>query len=197
MGRPAGWMKELTGRSPMKSPGAPALRREVEREFWREIATGVTSELSAEAVGVSQAVGGRWFRHGGGMSPMDLGPLSGRYLSFAEREDIAIFRAQGLGVREIARRLGRAPSTISRELCRNAATRCGTLEYRASVAQWKADLVAQRPKTAKLVANERLRDYVQHRLSGAVRAPDGRAVGPEGPVWKGRNKPHRGDRRWV
>jgi hypothetical protein len=181
----------------MKSPGAPALRREVEREFWREIATGVTSELSAEAVGVSQAVGGRWFRHGGGMSPMDLGPLSGRYLSFAEREDIAIFRAQGLGVREIARRLGRAPSTISRELCRNAATRCGTLEYRASVAQWKADLVAQRPKTAKLVANERLRDYVQHRLSGAVRAPDGRAVGPEGPVWKGRNKPHRGDRRWV
>src|SRR5689334_10261360 len=35
MGRPAGWMKALTGRSPMKSPGAPALRRDVERLFWR------------------------------------------------------------------------------------------------------------------------------------------------------------------
>ena len=128
---------------------------------------------------------------------MDLAPLSGRYLSFSEREDIAIFRAQGLGVREIARRLGRAPSTVSRELRRNAATRGGKLEYRASVAHWKAELVAQRPKTAKLVDNERLREYVQDRLSSAVRAPGGQPVGPQGPEWKGRNKPHRGDRRWV
>lgn len=52
MGRPAGWMKELTGRSPMKSPGAPSLRREVEREFWREIAKGLLSEEAAAAVGV-------------------------------------------------------------------------------------------------------------------------------------------------
>ena len=79
--------------------------------------------------------------------------------------------AQGAGVREIARRLGRAPSTISRELRRNAATRGGKLDYRASVAQWKAELVAQRPKTAKLVANERLREYVQERLSGQVCQP--------------------------
>ncbi len=128
---------------------------------------------------------------------MDLTPLAGRYLSFAEREEIAILRAQGAGVREIARAVGRSPSTISRELRRNAATRYGRLEYRASVAQWKADLVAQRPKTAKLVANEPLREYVQDRLAGVVRAPSGDAVGPEGPVWKGRNKPHRGDRRWV
>jgi IS30 family transposase len=48
-----------------------------------------------------------------------------------------------------------------------------------------------------LVINERLRDYVQDRLSGLVKTPDGRVVGPEGPQWKGRNKPHRGDRRWV
>ena len=197
MGRPAGWMKELTGRSPMKSPGAPALRREVQREFWREIATGITTEQAALAVGVSQAVGARWFRHGGGMSPMDLAPLSGRYLAFAEREEIAILRAQGHGVRDIARQVGRSPSTISRELRRNAATRCGRLEYRASVAQWKADLVAQRPKTPKLVANERLRTYVQDRLSGAVSDADGQALGPPGLKWSGRNKPHRGDRRWV
>ena len=74
MGRPAGWMKELTGRSPMKSPGAPSLRREVEREFWRVIATGVTAEQAALAVGVSQAAGARWFRQGGGMPTIGLGP---------------------------------------------------------------------------------------------------------------------------
>ena len=102
MGRPAGWMKELTGRSPMKSPGAPSLRREVEREFWILIARGLTSEDAGIAVGASQAVGSRWFREGGGMSPFEFGRLSGRYLSFAEREEIAVLRAQGAGVREIA-----------------------------------------------------------------------------------------------
>jgi len=65
--------------------------------------------------------------------------VSGRYLSFAEREDIAIWRAQQLGVREIARRLGRDPSTISRELRRNASTRTHHLDYyNASIAQWHA-----------------------------------------------------------
>jgi IS30 family transposase len=198
MGRPAEWMKELTGRSAMKSPGAPSLRREVEREFWREIATGVTAEEAATAVGVSPAAGGRWFRQGGGMPSVDHAPLSGRYLSFREREEIAVLRAQGAGVREIARQIGRDPSTISRELRRNAATRGGKLDYRASVAQWKADLVARRPKTAKLVVNEPLREYVQERLSGRVRRPDGTTVpGPATTAWKGRNKPHRQDRRWV
>ncbi len=197
MGRPAGWMKELTGRSPMKSPGAPSHRREIEREFWMQVATGVTSEQAAAAIGVSQAVGSRWFRHGGGMPPMDLSPTTGRYLSFVEREEIALLRVQDVGVRSIARQIGRSPSTVSRELRRNAATRGGKLEYRASVAQWKADLVAQRPKTSKLVESPRLREYVQDRLSGVVRGSDGEVVGPAGPAWIGRNKPHRGDRRWV
>jgi len=118
------------------------------------------------------------------MATFMLDPLSGRYLSFGEREEIALLRAQGMGVREIARRLGRAPSTISRELRRNAATRGGKLEYRASVAQWKAELMARRPKTAKLVADERLREYVQDRLAGHVRLPDGTAVSraANGPV---------------
>jgi hypothetical protein len=65
------------------------------------------------AVGASQAAGSRWFREGGGMPSIDTAPLSGRYLSFAEREEIAIFKAQGVGVNETARRLGRSPSTIS------------------------------------------------------------------------------------
>jgi IS30 family transposase len=198
MGRPAGWMKALTGRSPMKSPGAPALRRDVERLFWREIAGGLTSEDAALAVGVSQAAGSRWFRERGGMPLFMVAPVTGRYLSFPEREEIALLKGQGIGVRDIARRLGRDPSTISRELRRNAATRGGKLDYRASVAQWKADLLARRPKTAKLVTNDRLREYVQERLSGEVRRQDGTLVpGPVAAAWKGRNKPRRQDRRWV
>ena len=197
MGRPAGWMTELTGRSPMKSTGKPSLRRDVERSFWRKVAEGLSSEEAALAVGASQAAGSRWFRERGGMPTFMLAPLSGRYLCFEEREEIALLRAQGAGVREIARQLGRSPSTICRELRRNAATRSGKLEYRASVAQWKAELMARRPKTAKLAVNEPLRDYVQERLAGRVRRPDGTVAGPETGPWKGRNKPRRGDRRWA
>jgi IS30 family transposase len=123
--------------------------------------------------------------------------VSGRYLSFAEREDIAVWHAQQVSAREIARRLGRDPSTISRELRRNASTRTNRLNYKASIAQWHAERRARRPKTAKLVGNARLREYVQERLSGVVRTAGGRVAGPAGPAWKGRNKPHRGDRRWV
>jgi IS30 family transposase len=101
-------------------------------------------------------------------------------------------------VREIARRLGRDPGTVSRELRRNAATRGGKRVYRAVVAQWKAQQAAKRPKTAKLAGHGRLREYVQERLSGSVRRPDGTIVaGPKTPAWKGLNKPHRQDRRWA
>ena len=180
----------------MKSPGKPSLRRDVERLFWREIAKGLSSEEAALAVGASSAAGSRSFRERGGMPTFMLASLSGRYLSFEEREEIAICRVQGTGVREIARRLGRSPSTISRELRRNAATRGGQLDYRASIAQWKSELMARRPKTAKLAANPQLSEYVQERLSGEVRRPDGTAVpGPATAPWKGRNKPMRQDRK--
>jgi IS30 family transposase len=132
------------------------------------------------------------------MPLINLAPLSGRYLSFAEREEIALLRAQHVGVREIARRLGRAPSTISRELRRNVATRNGRLDYRASVAQWKAELMGRRPKTAKLVTNQQLRDYVQDRLAGTIQTASGTTVaGPVTPTWKGRNKARRAERRWA
>ncbi len=106
----------------MRSPGRPDPSRVVQRQFWRLIATGVTTVEASLAVGVSWPVGTRWFRHAGGMPPISLDEPSGRYLSFEEREEIAILRAQGKGVREIAGSLGRNPGTISRELRRNAAT---------------------------------------------------------------------------
>jgi IS30 family transposase len=167
----------------------------VEKLFWREIAAGLSSEQAALAVGASQAAGSRWFRERGGMPTFMVVPVSGRYLRFEEREEIALLRAQGVGVREIARRIGRAPSTVSRELRRNAATRGGKLEYRASVAQWKAELLARRPKTAKLAADPRLREYVQDRLSGVIAQPDGVICGPQ-VGWRGRRHGRRKDRRW-
>lgn len=182
----------------MRSPGAPAHRRETQRLFWIEIAKGLLPAEAAIAVGASQPVGQRWFHNAGGMPPFDLQPLSTRYLSFGEREEIALLKAQGAGVRQIAREIGRDPSTISRELRRNAATRGGKLKYRGSVAQWKAEVAAKRPKTAKLVANPRLHAYVQQRLSGEISRPDGTPIaGPRPPRWTGNNKPHRRDRAWV
>jgi IS30 family transposase len=131
------------------------------------------------------------------MHPISLSPLSGRHLSFAEREEIALLRAQGLGVREIARHLGRSPSTVSRELRRNAATRGGQLQYRASTAQWKAELAARRPKVAKLAENHQLRDYVQERLAGEVKAPGGSSLPGPQVTWVGRRHGRRQDRRWA
>jgi transposase len=189
---------QLTGRAAMYSPGAPSLRNEVKRRFWLQIGTGITSEEAAEAVGVSQAVGSRWFRYRGGMPLLMSKPIAGRYLSFAEREEIALLSVQGLGVREIARRIERSPSTVSHELIRNAATRGRYLEYRASVAQRKAEQFAKRPQPAKLASNARLRQCVRERLEGRVRDANGHDIaGPRQAPFKGRNKPHRGDRKWV
>jgi len=182
----------------MRSPGRPpGWRREHKLRFWEAIARGLSSEHSAETAGVSPAVGTRWFREGGGMSTVSPVQPTGRFLSFAEREDIAILRARGHTVREVARQLGRAPSTVSRELRRNAATRSGGLEYRATAAQWHADRRARRPKVAKLAANRALRQYVEARLSGTVATQDGRGrPGPRAP-WTGRRHGRRQHRRWA
>jgi len=176
-------------------------RREDRRRFWTAIAAGRSSEDAAVEVGVSPAVGVRWFREAGGMPPSTLArssrPPSGRYLSFAEREEVALWRAQGHGVREVARRLGRAASTVSRELRRNAATRGGGLEYRATTAQWHAERAARRPKPARLATNPALRAYVRDRLAGAVVAPGGAAVAGPAVTWKGRRHGRRQHRRWA
>src|SRR2546430_11641843 len=98
MGRPAGWMTALTGRSLMKSPGAPSHRQEVEREFWRAIAKGLLAEEAALAVGASQAVGARGVPHRGGVPSTYLCPLSGRDLAFLGREEIAIIQGHRAGM---------------------------------------------------------------------------------------------------
>lgn len=185
-------------RAPMRSPGRPpAARWEHRRQFWDAIARGLSSDDAATVAGMASAVGTRWFREGGGMRTISRTQLSGRYVSFGEREEIALLRAQGRGVRDIARQLRRSPSTISREFRRNAATRGGALEYRATTAQWHADRRALRPKIAKLAANDELRRYVQDRLAGVIATPGGVSV-PGPPVrWIGRRHGRRQDRRWA
>jgi len=180
------------------SPGRPSTARRQDRiRFWNAIARGTSTEDAAAEAGVASALGTRWFRQAGGMPPISLAPLSGRYLTFAEREEIAILHAQQHGVREIARRVGRAPSTISRELRRNASTRSHQVSYRATTAQWHAERRASRPKISKLAANGALREYVQDRLAGTIARPDGRLVSGPTVRFIGRRHGRRADRRWA
>ena len=152
----------------MAENGRPGLQRRLEREFWRQVGRGLSTADAAVAAGVSEKSGGRWFRKGGGMPTVDLAEPSGRYLGFAEREDIALRTAEGAGVRQIARELGRSPSTVSRELGRNSPAQ-GKRRYRASKAQVRADDRARRPKLGKLAAHPPLRDYVAMKLAGPSR----------------------------
>ena len=193
---------DWSGRAPLPSPGRPPVAgRDERRRFWAAIAAGMASEEAAVESGVSQAVGARWFRKAGGMPPAmfksSAKSLSGRYLSLAEREEIALLRVQSYSMQEIARQLGRAASTISRELRRNAATRSGGLEYRATTAQWHAERSARRPKPTKLAMNPALRTYVEERLAGVVVAPSGVSIPGPAVSWKGRRHGRRQDRRWA
>jgi transposase, IS30 family len=166
---------DRSGRAPLFSPSRPPVAgRNERRRFWAAIAAGMASEDAAVEAGVSQAVGTRWFRKAGGMPASmfrpSAKPLSGRYLSLRSERRLPSF-AQDHAIQEIARQLGRAASTISRELRRNAATRSGGLAYRATTAQWHAERAARRPKQAKLALNAALQAYVEERLAGAVVAP--------------------------
>ena len=148
---------DRSGRAPLPSPGRPPVAgRDEQSRFWLGIAAGLSSEDAAFEAGVSQPVGTRWFRKAGGMPPAmfrsSAKPLSGRYLSPVEREEIALLRIQGHSMQEIGRRLGRSASTISRELRRNAATRSGGLEYRATTAQWHAERSAPAPNRPSLLS---------------------------------------------
>jgi IS30 family transposase len=159
--------------------GRPPARREVWRQFWVLTRAGASVDAAAAGVGLTSTPAWRHFRNAGGVNPQ-LQPLSGRYLSFRERELIALWAAEKAAVREIARRLGRSPSTVSRELRRNArfavpgpssppGARPSPRPYLASVAQARAEDRARRPKPGKLASNPRLARYVQARLGGPSR----------------------------
>lgn len=153
-------------------------RRDLKRRFWRAVHAGKTPEEAAKELGMSRRTGFLWFRQGGGVAPSHLHvEPGGRYLNLAEREEILAGVAGGDSIRKIARRLGRAPSTVLRELRLNMTQayrrrehrnlgRPRTLDwdYRPSRAQRAADYRASRPKAAKLRVHQELAMRVQARL---------------------------------
>jgi transposase, IS30 family len=162
--------------------GVPVFSRETQRRFWVLVRQGVSTEEAAARAGVSVTHARRWFREAGGMPPLSLlpPPERGFRLSPAEREEIAVGVAAQFSIREIARQLGRAPTTVMREIERNADRgaryrrtarpgcrthgRPGPTRYRAGRAQLRAEQRVRRPKTAKLAGNAVLRELVQTRL---------------------------------
>ena len=134
---------------------------EVVQVFWAAIARGEFITDAAAEVGTYRVRGARWLRAEGGVRPRRGRDLKGRCLTFAEREEIALGRAGGESMRSIARRMGRSPSTVSRELGRNGDRGGG---YRATTAHAQAYGRASRPKPSKLVTNVELRRTVEEDL---------------------------------
>jgi hypothetical protein len=141
------------------SGGRKQAPRPVRAEFWERVRSGLSPRDAGVAMGMRKGAE-RWFALAGGVKSNGPGPVSGRYLSLAEREEIAIGVARGESYRVIGARIGRPASTISRELRRNGAAG----RYRARRAQALAEERARRPKTAKLAGNDELRDWVQRHL---------------------------------
>ena len=155
-------------------------RRDLKRQFWLRVRAGALRDEAAVALGLNHATGERWFSQAGGVIPTYVrARSSGRYLSLAEREEILVGVERGTSIRCIAKGLGRAPSTVLRELRRNMRHRYRTQgllrahgglrrmlpwDYRPSLAQQRADLMATRPKPAKLATNRLLRELVQAKL---------------------------------
>jgi transposase, IS30 family len=135
--------------------------RSVMLVFWEAVGRGVPVEEACQVAGVSEGTGKRWFRDAGGVIGNAPQQVTGRFLSFVEREEIMVGLAEGLSIRQVAERLGRSPSTISREIDRNPDSRG---KYRAVLAEQNARARARRPKVAKLAGNPELRAWVAERL---------------------------------
>jgi transposase, IS30 family len=137
--------------------GRPAAPRALQVQFWEGVRSGLGVAEAGAAAGVGPVKAFAWFKQAGGVKSNGPRAGTGRFLSVGEREEIAVGLAAGDSLREIAERLGRAPSTISREVRRNSR---GRGSYRALAAQGQAQHRAARPKTAKLAGNEELRGLV-------------------------------------
>jgi len=138
------------------------MNTELLQQFWSAMQHSAFITEAAEQVGTYREMGTRWLAASGGIRPRRGLNLKGRCLSLREREEIALARAADESIRSIAARLGRHPSTISRELSRNSG-RDG--RYRATAAHASAYHRASRPKHGKLVSNPVLRQRVQQDLT--------------------------------
>jgi IS30 family transposase len=132
--------------------------------FWQLRSAGESCPQAADRAGIARTTGRLALVAAGGVRPRRPRAPSGRFLSFAEREEIALGLAAGQSLALIARQLGRHRSTIGREVARNRHSHYAKPGYRASVGQWRTVQRARRPKAAKLALNGELHDWVQARL---------------------------------
>ena len=150
---------------------AVVARREDRSRFWKAIARGCRARTRRSRLGVSPAVGTRWFREAGGMPPITSGPAVGPLpVVRRARGDRDPARPAARGARD------RPPARpVAVDDLAGAAPQRGDpqqrLDYRATTAQWHAERRASRPKVAKLAANDALREYVQDRLAGTIARP--------------------------
>jgi transposase, IS30 family len=139
-------------------------RLDVESEYWLLLAAGVGTVEACKRLGIGRKTGYRWRAEHGGLPPAALGEgvRSQRYLSLLERQRIATLRRDGLGVRGIARELGRSPSTVSRELRRNTAAH--DRSYDGDLAHARARERLRRPRRGRLLVDVELRALVEAKL---------------------------------
>ncbi|WP_207082288.1 IS30 family transposase [Nocardioides sp. S5] len=137
----------------------------VEDEYWQLILAGVGTVEACKLVGVGRKTGYRWRAERGGLPPLRRveHQRSDRYLSLLERQRIATLRRHGLSIREIARQLFRAPSTISRELRRNTSLH-DVGGYDGDLAHSRARERVERPRGGRLATVPGLREAVQSKL---------------------------------
>ncbi len=137
----------------------------VEAEYWRLLQSGVGTVEACRCAGITRKTGYRWRFESGGLPPARVAEdvRSTRYLSLLERQRIATLRERGHGVREIARRLGRSASTVSRELRRNLLTHDRNT-YDGELAHARARERARRVRRCRLAQDVALREVVQTKL---------------------------------
>lgn len=134
------------------------LRPDLLQVFWARMQAGDFITGAVEPLNTSRRTGKRILIDAGGVRPRRGRDLTGRCLTFAEREEIAVLRAEGKSLRQIAAVIGRSASTVSRELSRNTVRGSS---YRATTAHTLAYGRASRPKPAKLHVNPLLRAKVE------------------------------------
>jgi transposase, IS30 family len=155
------------GRARREALSARAARAAVpaagrERALLQLVASGMTLTRAAGMAGVSVAAAYQWTMRMGRVPQTPSAARGDRYLDREERYEIARLRESGLSVRQVAARLGRAASTVSRELARNACPRTGG--YQPERAHALARARQARPKAPKLARNPVLRAVVQGML---------------------------------
>ena len=143
----------------MLKEGRPGLTEGQKADMWRRWKAGYSIREICQALKRNSSPVYQQLAIRGGIAPS--GRIRAVVLKMPEREEISRGLSSGESVRSIAKRLGRAPSTVSREVARHG----GRARYRANHADYEASLSALRPKPCRLALNGRLRKVVASKLA--------------------------------